>query len=628
MKLLTYSVSNFRGISSLSISPNGSNVNIYGRNGTGKTTAEDGFLWLLLGKDSADKKDYDLIPHKAGLTDPDVGCGKEPTVEATLEYFGKTVKLKKSYIEEWPKKGELKGQYSGSKTHFYVDDLEVKAGGYQQAVSKLVDEKLFKLITNPKYFTDVLSWQECRATLVKIAGELGVDPGKELLTMMCGREFDKFYMLSKQYAKAKQKELEGLPYAITEARRLISTDMPPIPDVPALSAQKLDLENQISALKNDDYANTLRRDISLVETEISEARNKYTAIVDAENARFKAGIEKLENERQTKTDACREIHSKIMSLENEIECLSGIKANKLKDWHEANDRVWIGSDSCPTCGQVLPAEQVESTKAAFNRQRSEDLERLKSYGTALKVSIEEKQASVEDMEMSNATFESEASALSARIEKGRSIIKVYSFETTPEYETLKTKLDKLRSALTSGTDYEKQHSIKTLESKLSETQSIIDTAARISTLYEQKAAQEKRVAELMEQEKNLNSELGTWEKAVNLCEQHVKAKAKSLETAVNGLFKIARFRLFAMQKNGEEAECCDVVYPNGSTNLSTGERLQVGIDIINTLTEYYGVDAPIWIDNAEGITLDIESKAQLINLIVSKDDEKLRVEVI
>ena len=85
--------------------------------------------------------------------------------------------------------------------------------------------------------------------------------------------------------------------------------------------------------------------------------------------------------------------------------------------------------------------------------------------------------------------------------------------------------------------------------------------------------------------------------------------------------------MFAPQKNGEEAECCDVVYPNGSTNLSTGERLQTGIDIINTLSKYYGVSAPIWIDNAEGVTLPVETDAQIIRLIVSDKDEKLRVEV-
>ncbi|HEX3038189.1 MAG TPA: ATP-binding protein [Oscillospiraceae bacterium] len=130
MKLLSLLIANFRRIDTQQIIANGNNVNIYGYNGTGKTTTYDAFLWLLFGKDSADRKDYDLIPHKDGSTEPSVGCGKELLVEAKLEYFGKTVTLKKSYIEEWPKKGEFKGQYTGSKTHYFVDDLEVKAGEY------------------------------------------------------------------------------------------------------------------------------------------------------------------------------------------------------------------------------------------------------------------------------------------------------------------------------------------------------------------------------------------------------------------------------------------------------------------------------------------------------------------
>ena len=172
MRLLTLSISHFRGVECLEIAPQGRDVKIYGCNGAGKTTTEDAFLWLLFGKDSADRRDYDLIPHKPGSTEPDVGRGLEPVVEAKLEYFGKTATLKKSYIEEWPARGALKGQYAGSKTHYFVDDLEVKAGEYNSVVGELIDPALFKLLTNPHYFTEQLSWQERRTTLVKIAGDL------------------------------------------------------------------------------------------------------------------------------------------------------------------------------------------------------------------------------------------------------------------------------------------------------------------------------------------------------------------------------------------------------------------------------------------------------------------------
>jgi len=628
MKLLNMSISNFRGISSLLIDAQGRNVNIYGSNGKGKTTTEDAFLWLLFGKDSADKKDYDLIPHKAGLAEPDVGQGKEPVVEAKLEYFGKTVTLKKSYIEEWPKRGALKGQYAGSKTHYFVDDLEVKAGEFTSVVSELVDPDLFKLITNPHYFSETLSWQERRATLVKIAGELNVAPAPSLAELMGDRPFDNFFALAKQNVKAKQKGSDDMPFAISEAQRLIPTELPPIPDVDKLTANRSELENQLQTLKNDNATNAIRREIAQIETQIAEGRSKYTDAVDAENKKINDGINLLDERRREKSNRLADIESQVKRLESEIADLSSRKAKKLSEWHSANDRQWTGSDTCPTCGQKLPVKQVETAKAVFNKQRSDDLERLVTEGKALAGQIADLQAELEKLHTESGTLSSDTSTLSARIEKGKSMLKPCTYETQAEFKQLSGRLADLKKQLENGTDTDKQSRVDKLMAELDSIKHQIEDASRIKLQTEQAEAQKKHVAELMAQQKNISAELGKWEKAVNLCEQHVKASAKALETAVNGKFKIARFRMFSMQKNGEEAECCDVVYPNGSTNLSTGERLQTGIDIIQTLSEYYGVSAPIWIDNAEGVTLPVETDAQVIRLIVSEKDEKLRVEVL
>lgn len=622
MKLLTFSISNFRGVESQHISAQGRNVNIYGRNGTGKTTTEDAFLWLLFGKDSADRKDYDLIPHKPGSTEPDIGCGKEPTVEASLEYFGKTVKLKKSYIEEWPKKGEFKGQYAGSKTHYFVDDLEVKAGEYQQIVSELVDDKLFKLITNPHYFSEVLSWQERRATLVKIAGDLNVDEGKDLLTMMCGRPFDNFYALAKQTVKTKQKELDGLPYAISEARRMIPAELPDAQDIEALKAGKDALEEQLLTLKNDDAANAQRSEIAGLKAQMLEAENAYRAKIDAENQKIRAGIEKLEAEKRDNECEREQMKRSAEDKTTEVESLTAQKAKKLTAWHEANARIWTGSNICPTCRQSLPKDQVETAKAAFNRQRSEDLERLRNEGTEIRKSIDNLQLMIQGAQNRVSLTSGAITALSERIEKGRTMLKEPCFSDTDEYMAIAKQIDELESAPTENANAEK---IDAITSQIRDIQIRIDAAGRAKLQIEQAAVQQKRVDELMAREKSVNAELSAMERAVYLCEQHVKNQAKALERAVNGKFQIARFRMFQMQKNGEEAECCDIIYPNGSTTLSTGERLQTGIDIINTLTGYYGVDAPVWIDNAEGVTLPVDAGMQLIRLIVS--DEPLRVEV-
>lgn len=349
--------------------------------------------------------------------------------------------------------------------------------------------------------------------------------------------------------------------------------------------------------------------------------------MNAENEKINAGIRKLTDEKQDKTDSCHDIHSKILRLEDETDCLVGFKKKKLDEWHSTNDSAWMGSDTCPTCGQKLPPEQVESAKAKFNKQRSDDLEQITEDGKALAKKIEDNQTAISDKNAELEKLTSEITTLSARIEKGRSMLTPCAYETQIEFKQLNGRLVDLKSKLANNADTEKSGKLDELAAQLDEIKQQIQSAERIETLIKQVENQKKHVAELQDQQKKIAADIGNYEKAVALCEDHVKKQAHALETAVNGKFKVARFRMFAMQKNGEEAECCDVVYPNGSTNLSTGERLQTGIDIINTLSKYYGVDAPIWIDNAEGITLPVETDAQIIRLVVSEKDEKLRVEV-
>lgn len=610
MRLLFLSISHFRGVERLKIAAQSRNVKIYGCNGAGKTTTEDAFLWLLFGKDSADRKDYDLIPHKPGGTEPDVGRGLEPVVEAKLEYFGKTVALKKSYIEEWPARGALKGQYAGSKTHYFVDDLEVKAGEYNSVVGELIDPALFKLLTNPHYFTEQLSWQERRATLIKIAGDLNVETVPDLVTLMDGRPFDNFYALAKQNVKTAQKELDGMPYAITEAKRLIPTDLPAMPDVQALEKERDELCDR------RDGGN--RRAAADAEAELAEAKNKYIAGVDAYNAKIKAGISKLEDERRKKAARNDEDILQATQRQSLIDTLTSQKAAKLAEWHDIHNRQWTGSDICPTCGQKLPPEQVETARENFNRQKAENLKKITADGVALRDRIAAEEKEIVDLNSDSAALEKELAVLDQRLEKGRGMIRPYAFESTKEYAEITARIESLKSSDAPDAD---------AEQRIGELTEKIKAAGQIELRREQAAVQKKHVAELEAQQRQAAAGLGRWEKAVALCEEHVKKSARALEKTVNGKFKVARFRMFSPQKNGEEAECCDVVYPNGSTNLSTGERLQTGIDIINTLSKYYGVDAPIWIDNREGITLPIEAKAQTISLIVSPTDKKLRIEV-
>ncbi|MDD5487266.1 MAG: ATPase, partial [Dehalococcoidales bacterium] len=119
------------------------------------------------------------------------------------------------------------------------------------------------------------------------------------------------------------------------------------------------------------------------------------------------------------------------------------------------------------------------------------------------------------------------------------------------------------------------------------------------------------------------------ESEMYLTEQFIRTKVNMLESKINSRFKLARFKLFDQQINGGLTECCETLYGGVPYNggLNNGARINVGLDLINTLSEHYGFTAPIFIDNSEAVTQLIETRGQQIRLVVSEPDKKLRVEV-
>ena len=96
---------------------------------------------------------------------------------------------------------------------------------------------------------------------------------------------------------------------------------------------------------------------------------------------------------------------------------------------------------------------------------------------------------------------------------------------------------------------------------------------------------------------------------------------KLQEEKVNQLFEITKFVFFGLDGTGEEKEMCSITV-NGSdfhTNLNNAARINAGLDIINTLSKAYGIAAPIFIDNAEGVNKLFETQSQMISLVVSTD---------
>ena len=111
---------NFKGIREKTIHF-GHVTDIFGDNGTGKTTIMDAFLWLIFGKDSTDRKDFEI---KTLDKNNKAFHKMSHEVSAIINVDGDEVGIRHTYKENWPtKKGTATETFSGHKNEYYWNDV-------------------------------------------------------------------------------------------------------------------------------------------------------------------------------------------------------------------------------------------------------------------------------------------------------------------------------------------------------------------------------------------------------------------------------------------------------------------------------------------------------------------------
>ena len=176
----------------------------------------------MFGKDSHDRKDFEIKT----LNPDGTNLNKvEHTVEGILSIDGEDLLLKKIYKEKWVKKqGELEPTLQGHEVLCYINDVPKKVTDYTKEINELLDESLFKLITNPKYFSS-LPWKSQRDILFTISGTIsdaeiaaGNKVFQELLDKIGGKSLSD-YKIQKQQKKKLKTDLDFIPTRIDEVEK-------------------------------------------------------------------------------------------------------------------------------------------------------------------------------------------------------------------------------------------------------------------------------------------------------------------------------------------------------------------------------------------------------------------------
>lgn len=632
MKLTKLELLNFKGLKSFTINLNG-DVIIRGDNATGKTTVFDSVCWLLFGKDSLDRADFEIKTLDGGK--PIHKVNHEVTGTFTLDEGG-TVELKRVYREKYssPRGGDI--TLTGHTTDYFVDGVPKKEKEYKEVVNTLIDESIFKLITNPLYFNETYSWQNRRKLLLEMCGDIddaavinSRDDLRRLAELLEGRTVDDHRKVVAAKKTAINKELDMIPVRIDEAVRnkpeTVSDKAKLIRDIETLSAGIDEVEKQKAIIKNG-FSSTEKeskiRDINRqLDAQKSKVLSDYHKQKQHLRGEYEASLTKLkmvEVDRDRCADRRDELNKdierefkRIATLQSEFDMFNAQQFNK---------------ESCPTCGQALPADKQAVLEAEFNTNKSKKLEEWKGLiesAVKLKANYEEQQ---EIMVSKIDSLTAEASQYNDAYNVKFKEYEAYSepnLEDDPVYADLKAQLFLLEIDDEPGADTEELTKLDEELSSMKPKKANLETELNKFNLIDDI---NHRILELESQQQKLVAEKNALDEASFLMDEFIKTKVNMLEENINSRFKLARFKMFNVMLNGNIEECCETTYKGVPyRSMNNAARINVGLDIINALTSYYKVNAPVFIDNAEAVTEFVPVNSQTIKLIVDESAPQLVV---
>ena len=639
IRIKSLELENFKCHRHLTLDFMGGNASIYGDNATGKSSIYDALTWLLFGKDSRGngEKNIEIKPLDASGEVKDHSA--ITSVRVILIVDGAETEFKRTYQEVWTtQRGSSEATYNGNTSEYYVDGVPCKKFVFSEKVTDLVDEETFRLLTSVSHFADGITWQERRAVLFEIAGVLSDDEimatDEKFQPLIAGKgklavdDYKKKLLADKRGFIGAKSEI---PARINECQKTIE-DIETIDfdkarlDLDALNVKRSTLEGKLMELEHDVAIENKR-------VEIREARLELDKIV-AENENYRASqmanspdITSMRNTLNRLRSQLNMKKNSLLATERNIANYDAEISSSRERWISVNSELFTGG-VCITCGQTLPAGQLQIAKERFENQKASRLREIEQTANAKKEAKAQQESRLDELKGEIEEIESDISACESNIKVAENY--VVTPVNMPGFEDKRKAADERIHSLnveladlssnTSNLRESIRAQLREVESEANKHRSLI---SRESLLEYSKL----RIEELQEDARNTAACLDAVEGMLYLIDEYSRYKTKFVEESINGLFRIARFRLFREQANGGIEDRCDVVCDGiPYINVNNGAKINVGIDIINTLSRAYGVTVPLFVDNAESVTKLERYEGQVIRLAVSENDKVLRCE--
>lgn len=628
---------------------------VSGKNGCGKTTLADAFMWVFCDKDYSLKSNPDIRP--------DNGRECFPRVDIDLVIDGKPVSISK-----YQKRSKSKTGTISLSNEYTVNDMKMGKEKFQNTLKERgFDFANFLPLAHIDIFTGEKD-KNARAVLLSMPdkeGEADLTIAKAIPE--CKDIVAKMEAEAKTVAEVEAGAKEDLKKAETRLKEIKSEikgkeDLKVDANTAELELQKNALQEQISDLETqiaqtgNERSSKLRAELSDLGVQKYSLESKASDEISSKRTAIQIKINSLQSERNiissslnaktSELEATREKHKDLEKKQKEAQkhyMETQAKYNNAIDSAESenfkeNDTI------CPTCGQTLPTEQIEKLKEEFELKKQNRIRNLK----------EQKKQELKSIEVTgNKIFADKNES-----KESGDYLEIKVTKLTEELEQIKTSLDaenKNLEAIPKEPDLsgnaEYQQILVSIKEKQQELNSLDDGEEAKKQLSEQLSGKKQELAAV-------NQKIGEANNNVRIDEQIAEleasrneysqkkadaqmildelkslsmAKNTALEDAVNQYFDGVKVKLFDTQKNGEVVDAC-IWYVQGKDgnwkkligNANTALMMKGKIAIMNGLQKFYGVSYPIFVDCAAELDnsslAGIKADAQLIFLKVAEGD--------
>lgn len=632
---------------------------VSGRNRQGKTSLMDSYFDVLTGK-LADGTLPNNIRRKVDGEEVNDPVVRELVIDVDgTEYV----------VQKKTKKGK-----SSNTVEYYVNGIKRNKTEYMEILKRIADPDTIAMCSNARVFLNEIqkATAKARETLGGIAGfsesQFRAEHPEYEWIKNEGVEGDSIEEILKARRRDLRKAKSDVDDIAKQIRKEQSRQVECDETLPAQRDDLLDLlkENE----KQEKVLCDASREYDRISIELAGLKRSRDALVEKAGKTARENHDRITSLLYTLKSDKKNAESKLRLAEMDLEHANkGIERHKAalaqakKKYTEALKEKWDGDTEltairgeefdpalaiCPTCGQTLPEEQVETAKRKFEFNKQSRISKKlgekeqfeKNKRTKLEQITEDGNEASEGLKAANETKKEAEAAIEATKKEITSLaleiaetekevekpIPEPDMSGNEEYKAVCDKISALEESL-NGIGNGENDRILLINNRHSLEAKLRDVEAKIKTQTARLEEKANNLETMQEEQKKLSQKQANIQQKVDQLTEYSIEKNKALAAVINPHFKYFQFQFLDYTQDGEPLETCRMIcngidYANG---LNHSDRILCDIDLVMGLQEMNDLRLPVWVDDTESINSDRIPRLDTQMILLKVSDGELSV---